>query len=53
MAKLIKVNTRGQVSLGGFAQYEHYMASVDENGVITLVPAAVVPLKRKADDQQR
>lgn len=43
MAKLVKVNVRGQVSLGSLAQYEMYFASVDEQGNIRLEPAIYVP----------
>ena len=43
--KMLKVSTRGQVSLGSLAQYDLYIARVDDRGVITLQPAKVQPLK--------
>lgn len=43
MKKLLKVNVRGQVSLGSLAQYELYEGHVDENGRIILTPMVVVP----------
>lgn len=45
--KMLKVNTRGQVSLGTLAQYELYLGTVDDKGRIILTPAAVKPLDKK------
>lgn len=42
MAKLLKVNVRGQVSLGKLAQHEYYEARVDADGRIYLDPVVVV-----------
>lgn len=53
MAKLLKVNARGQVSLGSLGQYENYYAHIDDQGRIILTPVSVTPIVRKADDQQR
>jgi hypothetical protein len=46
MAKLAKVNARGQVSLGSAAQYEYYLVTVDPDGTIHLVPATVQKVNR-------
>lgn len=48
--KLIKVNVRGQVSLGSLAQYELYLGTLEDDGTITLRPAMVIPKKRRPDD---
>ena len=50
--KLIKVNVRGQVSLGSLAQYEMYLGTLEDDGTITLRPASVIPVKRKVDSGQ-
>lgn len=45
--KILRVNTRGQVSLGTLAQYEIYLATVDADGVITLTPGTVKPIVKE------
>lgn len=45
--KILRVNTRGQVSLGSLAQYELYLATVDAKGVITLTPGTVKPITKE------
>lgn len=44
--KLAKVNDRGQISLGSFAQYEYYMITEGDEGDIILKAMVVRPLKR-------
>ena len=53
MRKLIRVNTRGQVSLGSLAQYEMYEATIDQKGSILLVPVVVTPVAQKNEGGQR
>lgn len=56
--KLVRVSSRGTVSLGSLADNEFYYAFMDRDGRIILDPVAVlpasqVPIRRKVDDEQR
>lgn len=45
MPKLYKANARGQISLGKLVEPNgYYMATVDEDGRVSLVPVVVKPL---------
>lgn len=53
--KLVRVSSRGTVSLGKIAFDEFYYASVDEFDRIILEPVTVLPVtqvQRKIDDEQ-
>ena len=43
---LIELDARRRAALGGIAKPEHrrYIVAVEPNGVVTLTPAAVVPI---------
>lgn len=39
--KILKVNSRKQITLGKLAQHENYVGVVDPDGTIRLVPVVV------------
>jgi hypothetical protein len=44
---LIDVDARKRISLGALALHDHYLGEIDDDGVITLVPAVITPMTRR------
>lgn len=48
--KLVEVDARKRVSLGGLVQHRYYLAKVESDGTIILTPAEVRP-KRSLEEE--
>lgn len=42
MAQLIETDSRHRISLGALAAHDHYLADVEDDGTIVLIPAVVM-----------
>jgi len=51
--KLVKVNSRGQVSLGSLTEFDYYEARLYPDGRIVLTPVEISTMKREVDNEQR
>lgn len=46
MKKIVTVNSRGQVSLGKYADCSNYAIEIDGEGRIILTPVEIIPVSR-------
>lgn len=53
MRKLLKVNARGQVSLGNLADHAMYEATLEDGDEIRLRPVVIVPMDKLAKEDRR
>lgn len=50
--KLVQIDPRGRLTLGGFAKHRLYRAEIDAGGVIVMTPVEIVDVKAQ-EEQDR
>ena len=50
---LLEVDSRHRVSLGNLARADRYLAHVEDDGTVILIPAVVIPASAATDGQPR